>query len=228
MTHQPAPGRPLDCLAKICGVTNPDSVAAVARHGASHIGFNFVPVSPRFITPADAAPLVRQARALGLVSVAVVTDPDQDLIQAVTEMAGVDMVQLHGAETPEQARALQARGVRLIKALGVADAGDLAQVVDFASACEMLLLDAKAPGGASMTGGHGAAFDWAILDGFQAPLPWFLAGGLTPQTVAEAVRRTAAPGVDVSSGVESSRGVKDTALIAAFLDALRAPQGTRP
>lgn len=223
MTQHPGPSQQLSCLAKICGVTEPASVAAVARHGASHIGFNFVPVSPRFITPERAAPLVRQARELGLVSVAVVADPDEALIEAVTGTAGVDLVQLHGAETPQQALALRQAGVRLIKALGVATRDDLSRAADFAPACEMLLLDAKAPGGASMTGGHGLAFDWTVLSGFQAPLPWFLAGGLTPQTVAEAVRRTGAPGVDVSSGVESSRGVKDTALIAAFLDALRAP-----
>ena len=227
MTQYPAqpPGarQRLGCLAKICGVTDPDSVAAVARRGASHIGFNFVPASPRFITPERAAPLVHQARALGLVSVAVVTDADDALVASVTGTSGVDMVQLHGAETPQRALALHARGVRLIKALGIATRDDLSRAADFAPACEMLLLDAKAPGDASMTGGHGLAFDWTVLAGFHAPLPWFLAGGLTPQTVAEAVRRTGAPGVDVSSGVESSRGVKDTALIAAFLDALRVP-----
>ncbi len=223
MTEPRSPSQTPGCLAKICGVTDPASVAAVAAHGASHIGFNFVPASPRFITPERAAPLVRQARELGLVSVAVVTDPDDALIQAVTSTAGVDMVQLHGAETPERARALRQGGLRLIKALGIAGPDDLAQVPDFVPACEMLLLDAKAPGGASMTGGHGQAFDWTVLAGFSAPVPWFLAGGLTPETVAEAVRRTGAPGVDVSSGVESARGVKDTGLIAAFLDALRAP-----
>lgn len=218
----------LGCRAKICGVREPGSILTAARHGASHIGFNFVPASPRYIDPHSAAPLVRQARELGLVTVAVVTDPDDALIQAVTAIAGVEMVQLHGAETPERAAALQAAGVRLIKALGIASRDDLAQADSYASACELLLLDAKAPASASMTGGHGLAFDWTVLSGFEAPRPWFLAGGLTPQTVAEAARRTGAPGVDVSSGVESSRGVKDTALIAAFLDALRVPQGPRP
>ncbi|WP_448578239.1 phosphoribosylanthranilate isomerase [Thermaurantiacus sp.] len=197
---------------KICGLTTPDGVVAAAK--ADALGFNFVPGSPRFLTPADARPLVAFARPL---AVGVFQDADDSLIaQAVA--AGIRVLQLHGAESPSRVAEVKARfGLPVWKAAGVRTASDvLALARDFAHA-DALLLDARPPQGSGIAGGHGVRFDWRILSEARPPMPWILAGGLTPETVGEAVRSTGAEFVDVASGVEEVPGVKSLARIQAFL-----------
>ena len=209
---------------KICGLKTPDAVAAAVEGGADYLGFVFFDRSPRNVTPADARPLVAMATG-GIVAVGVFVDPDDALLAAAVETAGIGAIQLHGRETPERVDAVKARfGLPVIKALPVAGAADLAAAARFAAA-DRLLFDAKPPAGADRPGGHGLAYDWAILkDAHIAPAagPWFLSGGLTPETVAQAVRASGAGAVDVSSGVEDAPGVKSVARIEAFARAARA------
>ena len=134
------------------------------------------------------------------------------------------MLQLHGEETPERVAAIRARyGLPVMKVLSVAEAADLDPIADYAPVSDQILLDAKAPKGSEIVGGNGLAFDWRLIEGRRWPLPWMLAGGLTPENAAEAIRRTGATQIDVSSGVESARGVKDPALITAFLKSALKP-----
>ena len=203
---------------KICGVKDPDMVAFAAREGADWIGFNFVPQSPRYVTPEAAATLM-----LGLgkaVPVALLADADDALVIKVPRLV-LPVIQLHGQEPPERADEVKTlTGRDIWKAFGVRERSDLGQIRPF-TAIDGLLVDAKAPDGAGMTGGHGAPFDWSILEGWSAPKPWLLAGGLTPENVAEAIQATGAPGVDVSSGVERIRGLKDRELVRAFIRAAK-------
>lgn len=203
---------------KICGLKDPDMVAFAARQGADWIGFNFVSKSPRYVTPEAAATLM-----LGLgkaVPVALMADPDDALVAQVSAL-GFPILQLHGQETPERAREIQSLTGRVIwKAFGVQSRSDLGQIETFPD-IDGLLVDAKPPEGAAFGGGHGAVFDWSILKGWRPRKPWLLAGGLTPENVAEAIVATGAPGVDVSSGVERIRGLKDRELVRAFIRAAK-------
>ena len=209
---------------KICGLKTPDAVAAAVEGGADYLGFVFFDRSPRNVTPADARPLVAMATG-GIVAVGVFVDPDDALLATAVETAGIGAIQLHGRETPERVDAVRARfGLPVIKALPVAGAADLAAAARF-TAADRLLFDAKPPAGADRPGGHGVAYDWAILKDADLPPaagPWFLSGGLTPETVAQAVRASGAGAVDVSSGVEDAPGVKSVARIEAFARAARA------
>ncbi|MCC7393226.1 MAG: phosphoribosylanthranilate isomerase [Sphingomonadaceae bacterium] len=199
---------------KICGVTTPEALDAAIIAGASHIGFNFCAASPRYITPEAAAALV--ARAAGRITpVALFVDANAQDIANIRRLTGIGTVQLHGAESPAFAAHL---GGDVWKAVGVRERADISQAAAFAGAVSHMLYDAKPPQGASLTGGHGLAFDWTILPGARHPLPWFLAGGLNPQNVASAIRQSGASAVDVSSGVETG-GAKDSAKIAAFIRA---------
>ena len=203
---------------KICGLRDPDLVRFCAAEGADWIGFVFVEASPRYVTPEAAETLL-----LGVgraVPVALLVDPDDQLIDRVTR-TGIRVLQLHGSEAPERVAEIRERtGCEVWKALGVATAEDLAEAGAF-EAADRLLIDAKPPAGADRTGGHGAAFDWTILEGWDAPRPWILAGGLTPENVAAAIAATGAPAVDVSSGVEKLRGLKDRERVRAFLRAAK-------
>ncbi|KJS27913.1 MAG: hypothetical protein VR75_01160 [Hyphomonadaceae bacterium BRH_c29] len=203
---------------KICGLRDPDLVRFCAAEGADWIGFVFVEASPRHVTPEAAETLL-----LGVgraVPVALLVDPDDVLIDRVTR-TGIRVLQLHGSETPERVAEIREKtGCEVWKALGVAIAEDLAGAGAF-EAADRLLIDAKPPTGADRTGGHGAAFDWTILEGWDAPRPWILAGGLTPENVAAAIAATGAPAVDVSSGVEKLRGLKDRERVRAFLRAAK-------
>ena len=208
-------------LAKICGLTTPAAVAASLDGGAAYLGFVFFPNSPRNIGVPAAADLAAPARGRAKI-VALLVDPSADLLDEVVRGLAPDMIQLHGRETPERVAAVRAtHGLPVVKALGVRQGADLDAAPAYAPVADHLMLDAKPPPDADRPGGHGGSFDWTLLQGRSFARPWFLAGGLTPANVAEAVRVTGAPMVDVSSGVESAPGVKDAALIAAFLGAVR-------
>jgi phosphoribosylanthranilate isomerase len=205
--------------AKICGLTTPETVAAALDAGAAFIGFMIFPKSPRYITPRDARPLADMAKGRAK-TVAIVVNPDEDLVEDILSNLAPDYVQLHGQETPDMCDALRARGVGVIKVFGISTREDLAPVSAYENHADIILFDAKAPKDASRPGGLGEPFDWSILKGFTSKVPWMLGGGLGPANVARACAQTGAKMVDVSSGVESGAGVKDVALIAAFMAAL--------
>jgi phosphoribosylanthranilate isomerase len=208
-----------DVRVKICGLRSPADVAAVAAAGAAYAGFVFFARSPRHVTVAQAR-LAALAAPPGMVKVALTVDADDAALDAIVEAVPLDMLQLHGHETPERVAMVKARyGLPVMKAIGVADEGDLVGLIDMSLAADQLLIDAKPPRGADLPGGNGLSFDWRLLVGRRWLRPWMLAGGLTPGNVAEAVRLTGARQVDVSSGVESAPGVKDAAMIAAFVAA---------
>lgn len=208
-------------LVKICGVNDAAGFDAAAAAGADFVGFVFYPPSPRAVTPAAAAGLSGRV-AGGPQRVGLFVDPEDALLEAVLAAVPLDLIQLHGEETPARAAEVRARfGLPVMKALGVAEPADLALLAEYAPAVDRFLLDAKPPPGASLPGGNAAAFDWRLVAGQPIPRPWLLAGGLTPETVGEALRRTGAPGVDVSSGVERARGVKDPGKVAAFVAAAK-------
>jgi len=207
--------------AKICGLTTPEAVDAALAGGAAYVGFVFFPKSPRNLDPADAARLAAPARSRAKVA-AVVVDPDDALLDRIVQALQPDLIQLHGRETPERTAQIRARtGAATAKAVPVATAEDLAAAAAYEPVADYLMLDAKAPAGADLPGGNGAAFDWSLPAGRSFLRPWFLAGGLDPTNVTEALRLSGAPLVDVSSGVERSPGYKDPRLISAFLDAVR-------
>ncbi|MBL8551637.1 MAG: phosphoribosylanthranilate isomerase [Hyphomonadaceae bacterium] len=209
--------------AKICGLTAQIARDAALAGGARYLGFVFFPKSPRYVRPEIAADLAAPARGRADIA-AVFADPTDAELERVAAALAPDWIQLHGAEPPArvaEARAFAKKGV--IRALAVADGADLAAARDFEAVADMLLFDAKPPAGASRPGGYGAAFDWRILQGRRFARPWFLAGGLTPDNVAEAIRVSGAELVDASSGLESAPGVKDPARIAAFLQAVQQP-----
>ena len=204
---------------KICGLTDAAALASAAAAGAAYGGFVHFPRSPRHL---EAEALGRLARAAppGLCKVLLSVDAPDALLDALLAAAPVDMLQLHGEESPDRVAQVRARfGLPVMKAVGVADEADLPALAEHARAADQLLIDAKPPRGAALPGGNGLAFDWRLIAGRRWACPWMLAGGLTPDNVAEAVRLTGARQVDVSSGVESAPGVKDPARIAAFVAA---------
>ena len=207
--------------AKICGLSTPETVATALEGGAAFLGFNFFPKSPRYLEPEAAARLAAPARGRAKI-VAVTVDPDDALLDRLLAVLHPDLIQLHGRESPSRAAAVAARtGVEVIKALPVSEPSDLQAAAAFEPVAAHLMFDAKPPKDAALPGGLGVAFDWDILSGRRFARPWLLAGGLNPWNVAEAARRTGAPVLDVSSGVERGPGVKDPALISAFLEAVR-------
>ena len=208
-------------LAKICGLSTPEAVGAALAGGAAFLGFVFFAASPRDIAPAAAARLAGPARGRARI-VAVAVDPDNALVDRLMDGLKPDLIQLHGRETPARAREIAVRaGVGVIKALAISRAADLEEAQAFEDVAEHLMFDAKASPEAARPGGLGVSFDAALLAGVRPPRPWFLAGGLDPWNVANAIARSGAPMVDVSSGVERGPGLKDPALIEAFLEAVR-------
>lgn len=207
-------------LVKICGVNTAAAADAVVRSGADFAGLVFHPKSPRNLSFEAARSLASQMR--GRVQLVVlVADADDGLIAGAMEAVKPDFLQLHGRETPERVAALKSRhDVKVIKALAVATAADLAAAGAYTQISDMFLFDAKAPEG-HRPGGHGVAFDWQILRGKTFARPWLLAGGLAPDNVARAIAAAEAQGVDVSSGVETEPGVKSAEKIAAFMAAAK-------
>ena len=214
-------GRPGGVRVKICGLTRPEHVRAAAEAGAAYVGFVFFPKSPRHLEIAQARDLALEA-PFGVAKVALSVDATDAELDAIVKAVPLDMLQLHGQESPARVADLRARyGLPVMKALGVAEAADLDRIPAYEAVADQLLIDAKAPKGAALPGGNGLAFDWRLIAGRAWERPWMLAGGLTPENVAEAVRLTGAAQVDVSSGVESAPGEKDPARIAAFIGAAR-------
>jgi phosphoribosylanthranilate isomerase len=199
---------------KICGINDIQGCDAAVAAGAAYLGFVFFGPSPRNLT-ADVPP--------GVCKVALTVDADDAGLDAILGTVPIDMIQLHGAETPDRVAAVRARfGLPVMKAVGIADESDLPKIAEYARVCDQLLVEAKAPKDAVLPGGNGLTFDWRLIAGRRWAAPWMLAGGLTPANAAEAVRLTGARQLDVSSGVESAPGVKDAGMIAAFLAAASA------
>lgn len=207
---------------KICGLASPAHVDIAVKSGADMVGMVFFDASPRNITIDAGAALAERVRG-GVQIVALSVDANDEKLAAIVAALRPDWLQLHGRETPDRVAAISGRfGVPCMKAIGVADASDLAQVANYGAVCGRLLLDAKPPKDASRPGGLGATFDWNVLRDFSPGLPWMLSGGLNAGNVAAALAATRAPGVDISSGVESAPGKKDAGLITAFVAAVRA------
>lgn len=203
---------------KICGISTPEALAAAVGAGASHVGFVHFAKSPRHLALADAATLRRQVPS-HVQAVLLLVNPDPALLAEAVRTVAPDVVQFHGAEPPEALARFRAETrIEAWRAMAVKDAASLANVAQFRGAADRVLLDAPAT---ALPGGNGTAFDWSLLAGWQAPLAWGLAGGLTPANVADAIRLTGAPLVDTSSGVERSPGIKDVDKIAAFCKAAR-------
>ncbi|MFM7378955.1 MAG: phosphoribosylanthranilate isomerase [Erythrobacter sp.] len=203
-------------LVKICGLKTPETLAAAVGAGASHVGFVHFSKSPRHLSLADAAMLRRQVPD-HVKAVLLLVNADAALLAEAVRTIAPDVVQFHGSETPEALARFRAEtGIEAWRALAVRDAESLGKVAAFRGAADRVLLDAPAT---ALPGGNGTAFDWSLLAGWQAPLAWGLAGGLTPANVGEAIRLTGAPLVDTSSGVERGPGIKDVDKIAAFCKA---------
>jgi len=204
---------------KICGLSQPAHIHAAVEAGARFLGFVFFPKSPRAVTPEVASDLAALV-PVGVARVGLFVNPDDALLAQVLAIVPLDIIQLHGSETPERvAQVKEQFGLPVMKAVGISGPDDLGQLTDYGLVADMLLVDAKPPKNADLPGGNGLAFDWRLLVGRHWLRPWMLAGGLTPDNVAEAVRLTGAPVVDVSSGVESAPGIKDSQLIADFVAA---------
>lgn len=208
----------MPATAKICGLSTVETLDAAITGGASHVGFVFYAPSPRHLSFERAAMLAARVPS-HVARVGVFVDPNDETIERAVVAGQLGVLQLHNA-TPERVAAVRARtGLELWAALPIRTRADLAHAAGYRGAADRLLYDAKTPEGA-LPGGMGLRFDWTLLDGFAHPLPWALSGGLDPDNVAEAVRRTGTRLVDVSSGVESAPGMKDVGLIRAFLRAV--------
>lgn len=202
---------------KICGVKTAEAIDAAARAGATHVGFNFFPKSPRVIAPDDAGKLAE--RAPGLRTVALTVDADDETMHAISLGLHPQMWQLHGDETPERVNAIrQTFRVPVMKAIAIESKADIARAHAFEHAADWLLFDAKP---AELPGGNGLVFDWNLIAGETWNKPWMLSGGLTPDNVVEAIRTTRTRAVDVASGVERARGQKDPQLIERFIAGAR-------
>lgn len=207
---------------KICGLSTAGSVAAALDSGADYVGFVFFRASPRYIEPARAAALAADVlppvRRVGLV-----VDPSDEEVEALLDRVPLDMIQLHGGESPARVGALRRRfGLPVIKAVAIAGASDLRTARAFETAADQLLFDARPPPGASRPGGNAVSFDWGLVKSFACRIPWLLAGGLDETNVADAVRLSGAGAVDVSSGVETAPGVKSCDKIRRFLRVAKA------
>ena len=211
-------------LVKICGLNEPDTARAAAEAGADMVGFMFYPRSPRAVTPARAVELARALPA-GVTRVAVLVDPDDALLDAVVATGVIDLLQLHGHETPERVAAVKARtGLPVMKVLSVADRADIEAAAAYDGVADRIMFDARAPRemAGALPGGNALSFDWRLLEGLRLATPWTLAGGLDAGNVAAAVRLTGTASVDTSSGVEDRPGVKNPEKIRAFVAAAKA------
>ncbi len=211
---------------KTCGLRTTVDIDAALDAGAALVGFVFFPASPRYVSIDEAGPLFDHVRGAGkgrVKTVALTVDPSVDQVQTLMDALSPDLIQFHGSESPVTIATIRAAtGCRAMKVIGVASAADLDAVPSYATLCDMMLLDAKAPKSATRPGGLGEQFDWSLLAGFDPGVPWLLAGGLDADNVGAALAQTGAPGVDVSTGIETAPGKKDPQRIARFIEAVRA------
>ena len=213
---------PSQTRVKICGLRDAATLQAAVEAGANYVGLVFFPKSPRNVS-IDQAVGLAQPVPPEVAKVALVVNADDALLDQIVARVPIDFLQLHGAETPERVAEVRTRyGLPVMKAVGVGDERDLAALDIYAKVADQILVDAKPPKDAKLPGGNGLSFDWRLIAGRRWPVPWMLAGGLTPDTVGAAIALTGALQVDVSSGVEKAPGVKDAAKIAAFCVAARA------
>jgi phosphoribosylanthranilate isomerase len=204
---------------KVCGIRTRAEAVAAASAGAAYVGLVFFARSPRALTLGDAR-WIAEGSPEGLIRVALTVDADDEILDAIVANVPIEMIQLHGRETPDRVVAVRERyRLPVMKALGIRDEEDLEALRDYECTADQLLVDARPPSGADRPGGHGTSFDWRLIQNRRWRVPWMLAGGLTPENVAEAVRQTGAEQVDVSSGVEARPGDKDPARILAFIRA---------
>jgi len=204
---------------KICGLKDPAHIKSAAEAGASYVGFVFFEKSPRHVSLSQAKSLALDVPT-GVAKVALTVNADDAFLDQLTQIVPLDMLQLHGKETPQRVAEVKARyGLPVMKAIGIATEEDTKQIDLYGEVADQLLVDAKAPKGADLPGGNGLAFDWTLVNRKFWPKPWMLAGGLTPENAALAVQVTGARQLDVSSGVESAPGVKDADMIRAFINA---------
>ncbi|MGN6357138.1 MAG: phosphoribosylanthranilate isomerase [Novosphingobium sp.] len=205
---------------KICGIATAEALEATIAARADYVGFNFYPPSPRYLALGEAPALAERA-AGRILRVGLFVDAADEAIAQAVAAARLDMLQLHGEETPERAARLRERfGLPVWKVIPVAAVEDVRRAAAYREAADLILFDAKTPKG-TLPGGMGLSFDWSLLAANKGSLPWGLAGGLTPDTVAGAIAATGASLVDAASGVESATGIKDGAKIAAFCSAAR-------
>jgi phosphoribosylanthranilate isomerase len=209
--------------AKICGLKTPETVKAAIDNGADFVGFNFFKKTPRYVEPEIAAALGR-ALPGRVVRTGLFVDDDDARIAAILAVVPLDLLQLHGSETPERVAAIKAKfGLPVMKVIKVRDAADIARARGYEAVADRLLFDAQPPATMkdAMPGGNAVSFDWTLLRGFRSPLPWMLSGGLNAGNLAEAVRLSGAAAVDVSSGVEDRPGEKNVNKIKEFLELSR-------
>ncbi|MDA5555305.1 phosphoribosylanthranilate isomerase [Shimia sp. MMG029] len=204
---------------KICGLKEPEHVVAAAEAGAAYVGFVFFKKSPRNVSLERACLLAKSAPD-SLTKVALTVNADDTFLENLLTAVPLDMLQLHGSESPERVAEVRSRfGLPVMKAIGIADAEDVAKIDTYGAVADQLLVDAKPPKNADLPGGNGLSFDWRLVNREEWPRPWMLAGGLTVDNVAEAIQMTGAQQLDLSSGVESAPGLKDIGLIQAFMKA---------
>ncbi|CUH52949.1 phosphoribosylanthranilate isomerase [Shimia marina] len=212
----------MDIRVKICGLKEPAHVVAAAEAGAAYVGFVFFEKSPRHVSVAQARDLAIEA-PVGVAKVALTVNADDAFLDDLVARVPLDMLQLHGQESPERVAEVRARyGLPVMKAIGIADAQDVEKIDIYGAVADQLLVDAKPPKNADLPGGNGLSFDWRLVNRKYWPKPWMLAGGLTVDNVAQAVKMTGARQLDLSSGVESAPGVKDVAKIKDFMRAVKA------
>jgi phosphoribosylanthranilate isomerase len=205
--------------AKICGLSTPETLDAAIRHGASHIGFVFFPPSPRHVVFDRAASLAARVPD-HVVAVGVFVDPDDALVEQGVRAGKLGAIQLHKTAPERVAHLRKLSRVETWATVAVKTRADLAASTTYVGAADRVLFDAKTPEDAALPGGLGVRFDWSLLDGWNHALPWALSGGLDAGNVGEAIGRTGATLVDVSSGVEDEPGTKNVDKIAAFLQAV--------
>jgi phosphoribosylanthranilate isomerase len=211
----------MSLIVKICGLSTIEALDVALDEGADMVGFVFFPPSPRHLSYDAARPLGRRVRGRAQ-KVALTVDADDAVFEALVEALQPDLLQLHGKESAARVTALKQRfGLPVMKAIPVETKADLAAVVPYGGIADRLLFDARAPREATRPGGLGKPFDWHVLENLDPGMPFMLSGGLDAGNVAEALRVTRAPGVDVSSGVERAPGEKDPDKIRAFIRAAR-------
>lgn len=206
---------------KICGLNDPVTMDAAVKAGADFVGLNFFPKSPRYVTPGNAAALASRVSDR-VITTGVFVNPETALLDTILAEVPLDLVQLHGDETPERVAEIRQRfGKSIMKVIKISDVSDLAAVKPYEETADRLMFDTKPPKGADLPGGNATAFDWTILKDFRSKKPWLLAGGLTADNVATAIRLTGTPGVDTASGVEEAPGVKSELKIRQFVAAAK-------